>query len=144
VCTAGDRFKLMKVQLFKYTTTEEFNERIQSVLNVGQEPVLNMKIQKIFYSKTSEAFKKIQSSQEKGSIHAPDQSDIIKTQDVDWKKKLSGNGHAVVIGIGSMAGNSVLHIKDSNFDSPWFVESIDVMVQPHPDKVLLECSVTTY
>ena len=103
-----------------------------------------MKIQKIFYSKTSEAFKKIQSSQEKGSIHAPDQSDIIKTQDVDWKKKLSGNGHAVVIGIGSMAGNSVLHIKDSNYDSPWFVESIDVMVQPHPDKVLLECSVTTY
>jgi hypothetical protein len=64
----------MKVQLFKYTTTEEFNERIQSVLNVGQEPVLNMKIQKIFYSKTSEAFKKIQSSQEKGSIHAPDRT----------------------------------------------------------------------
>ena len=134
----------MKVQRFKYTTTEEFNERIQSVLSVGQEPVLSMKTIKIFYSKTSEAFKKIQRSQEKGSIHAPDQADIIKTQDVDWKKdrKKKQSGHAVVIGIGSMVGNSVLHIKDSNFDSPWFVESIDVMV--HPDKVLLERSVTTY
>jgi hypothetical protein len=131
----------MKVQRLDYTTTVEFNERIQSVLGAGQEPVLSMKkIIKIFYSKKSEAFKKIQSCQEKGSTRAPEQSDIITRQDVDWKKvlkKRSWGGHAVVIGIGSMKGNSVLHIKDSNYDSPWFVENIDVMV--HPDKVDFYC-----
>jgi hypothetical protein len=122
----------MKVQHVKYKTSAEFKESIQGALQCGQEPVLSFC--KCPFHASPAASKKIRSAQtDKGAAH------IIQIQDVDWRNALKQlANHAVVIGMRSL-GSEVLHIKDSNCESPWCVASVDVMIPPDQVRVLL-CS----
>jgi hypothetical protein len=132
-CVAAETFKSMKVQHVKYKTSAEFKTSVQGALQCGQEPVLSF-CNRPFRASPA-ASKKITSAQtDKGAAH------IIQIQDVDWQnasKQSAGlhHNHAAVIGMRSL-GSEVLHIKDSNFESPWCVASFDVMIPPDQVRVL--------
>ena len=127
-CVAAETFKSMKVQHVKYKTSAEFKKSIQGALQCGQEPALSLSSDPFYASPA--ARKIIESAQtDKGTAH------IIRIQDVDWRTASKQSpDHAVVIGMRSL-GSEVLHIKDSNFESPWCVASFDVMIPPDQVRV---------
>jgi hypothetical protein len=127
--TAAEVFTSTTVSHVPFTTSLEFSEAIRQALLQGSEPVLNIAAIPFY---TGEARRKIDAVQEKQAIS---QEDYITSADVDVTN-VSACDHAVVIGSGSMGGQSeaysksVLIIKDSSLSMPWAVDSIDVMVFP--------------
>ena len=127
-CDAADSFARMEVKRVNFTETHRFAESIREVLLGGQEPVL-------YYSprvfRSEKASLKIQRAQEALDSTTVDATHLVTKQDVDSNAPPHPVRHAVVIGGGSMRGkhgSDALVIKDSLWNAPWFVESIDVMV----------------
>ena len=125
---AADLFARMEVKRVNFTETHTFAESIRGVLQGGQEPVLYYSPNVFF---TERASFKIQRAQEIPDSTTVDATHHVTKQDVDSNAPPHPVRHAVVIGGGSMRGkhgSDALVIKDSLWSSPWFVESIDVMV----------------
>lgn len=107
----------MEVQRAIYRTADGLDESIREALMGGQEPVLGFCAAPIMY----EQLKK---------------KDTFGIQDLDWQKVEHPKKfrHAVVIGSNSSRfKKGVLHIKDSNCRSAWYVESVDVIVPRRAD-----------
>ncbi len=112
-----------------FETSAAFKESLVIALkNDAQEPVLSSSTWPFYDSPA--AMDKITTAQKQSFSEGLD----IKFEDAGWANfhPKSSSGHAVVIGRRSMMGkrSSMLHIKDSNYERPWFVESIDVMIPP--------------
>jgi hypothetical protein len=108
-----------------FETRATFKENLVIALkNDAQEPVLSSKAWPFYDSPA--ASDKIARAQVQSFSEGLD----IKLENVGWANfhPKSTSGHAVVVGRRSMTGNSMLHIKDSNHERPWFVENIDVMI----------------
>ena len=137
---AADLFARMEVKRVNFTETHTFAESIRGVLLGGQEPVLYYS-PNVFHSERASS--KIQRAQEALDSTAVDATHYVTKQDVDSNAPPHPVRHAVVIGGGSMRGkhgSDALVIKDSLWNSPWFVESIDVMVFNGAEVCLPRCA----
>jgi hypothetical protein len=119
------------MSVINFKNTVVFAQNIRQALDEGQEPVLGFSSLPVYYGKQAAAFKRLAEETEQ-SFKKSIQEICISKEDVDWTNCTEAD-HVVVIGSGSMQGGEKLVIKDSNYATPWFASSIDVLVPPSLD-----------